>query len=306
MFSRFVRSSRALLTPALPLLLLPVVLSIPQVAHADDTAMCLSANESSQKLRREKKLKDAMEQLKICSRPSCPGVIQKDCTQWLREVEATLPTVSFSAKDGGGSDLTDVRVTMDGEQILEQLDGSSVPVDPGKHTFTFAHSGEEDQSQDVLVNEGDKARKVEVRFGKSKGGTEPGGGGGSKYSSYPFVLGGVGAASLIAGVALFVVGKNRFPDECKGDLPQDPDGKSVCTSGDKATASRADSSITQSNIGTGLMIGGGVVLAGGITWFLVETFSSSEKKPEQEARRRLTPRVVPTFGLGSVGLQGTF
>lgn len=291
---------------ALSALLLPVVLSASGVAHADDTATCLRTNENSQKLRREKRLKEAVEELKVCSRPSCPGAIQKDCTQWLREVEAILPTLSFTAKDGGGNDLTDVRVTMDGELLLQQLDGSAVPIDPGKHSFTFSHEGEEDQTQQILVSEGDKARKVEVRFGKSNGGNGGTGGDGRHYSPYPFVLGGLGAASLITGVALFVVGKNRFPEECKGSLATGNGGLAECRSENDDTAKRANSAITQSNIGTGLMIGGGVVLAGGITWFLIETFRTPEAKKAEEARRSRGPQVKPVFGLGSVGLQGTF
>lgn len=298
MLPRFARLSRAVLLPAL---LLPLALAVPGVARADDAAVCLRTNENSQKLRREKKLKEALEELKVCSQTSCPGAIQRDCTQWLREVEAVLPTLSFSAKDQKGGDLTDVSVSMDGQLLLQQLDGSAVPVDPGKHTFTFSRQGEPDTSQDVLVNEGDKARKVEVRFqGEAEKPSGP------RYSSYPFVFGGIGLAGLVTGSALFIVGKNRFPSECEGDLPEGEKGLSACRTDDDNLAKRANSAITQSNVGMGLMIGGGLVLAGGITWFLVETFTGSEKKAEQSARRAPAPRIVPTFGLGTLGVQGTF
>lgn len=302
---RFVCLIRALATTASAVsavVLVPLVLATPGLARADNTATCIATNENSQKLRREKKLREALEELKICSQPTCPSAVQRDCTQWMREVEAALPSVSFSAKDGAGTDLTDVRVDMDGQMILQQLDGSSVPVDPGKHTFKFSHEGDAEVAQEILVSEGDKARKIEVRF---KGGAKAEGSEGPHHSAFPFVLGGVGVAGLITGTALFVVGKNRFPNECKGDLTKNADGLTECGSGD--IPNRANSAVTQSNIGIGLLVGGSVALAGGITWFLVEQFSTpATETPAEAARRRLKPRVLPTFGLTSVGVQGTF
>lgn len=276
------------------------VLGSVSPARADNTATCIATNENSQKLRREKKLREALEELKICSQPTCPSAVQRDCTQWLREVEAALPSLSFSAKDGAGADLTDVRVDMDGQLILQQLDGSSVPVDPGKHTFTFSHEGDAEATQEILVSEGDKARKIEVRFkGGAKASAES-----PRHSAFPFVLGGVGVVGLITGTALFAVGKGRFPDECK-EAPENADGLRVCGQGD--TPNRANSAVTQSNIGIGLLVGSGVALAGGITWFVVEALATpSADTSARASRRRLQPRLVPSFGLTSVGVQGTF
>lgn len=298
MVSRLVRLTRV---QCASVLLASLVVSVPSFAHADNTAECISTNENSQKLRREKKLREALVELKICSQPTCPSAVQRDCTQWLREVEAALPTVSFSAKDGAGNDLTDVRVDVDGKLVLQQLDGSSVAVNPGKHTFTFTHEGDAELTQEVLVSEGDKARKFEVRF-KGNARVESA----AQHSAIPFVLGGIGVASVITGAVLFVVGKNRFPDECRGELAKDAaTGLEQCGTGE--IPNRANSAVTQSSIGTGLLVGGSVALAGGITWFLVETFAtSSAEKPTDAARRRVQPRILPSFGLRSVGLQGTF
>ena len=294
------RSARLPWARALPALVVTLALGHPAPAHADDTAVCLRTNENSQKLRREKKLRDAAQELKICSQPSCPSAIQKDCAQWLREVEAALPSLSFSAKDAGGGDLTDVRVAMDGQLVVQQLDGSAVPIDPGKHTFTFSHEGEPDLTQEILVNEGDKARKVEVRF--SSGGVSQAAGAGSRYSPYPFVLGGLGVLGLATGAVLFGVGKGRFPDVCKGELPKDPSGLGQCGTTDDAN--RANSAVTQSNIGVGLLVGGSVVLAGGIGWFLIETLSKPARTGPGESAHRV--RIVPTIGFRSIGVQGSF
>ena len=297
--------SRSLLAWGSCLLL---VSSLSGLAHADDRE-CFRTNEKSQKLRREKKLTEAVKELRICSQPSCPNAVQKDCSQWLREVEAVLPTVSFGAKDQSGADLTDIRVAIDGEPLVEQLDGSAVAVNPGKHTFTFSHAGDPDSSQEVLVSEGDKARKIEVRFQGNALPPVADAGSSSSHSAGPFVLGGIGAAGLVGGIVLFAVGKGNFPDECAGELPTDAEGRRECRTKDQAVTDRATSSNTQSGIGVGLMVGGSLALAGGIGWFLVEAFSApaAPAKAEETARRAAPkPRVLPTFGLGSVGLQGTF
>ena len=83
-------------------LLLPLVLTLAGSARADDTDTCVATNEKAQKLRREKKLRDALEELKVCSQPTCPTAVRRDCTEWLREVETAVPTLSFTAKDGNG------------------------------------------------------------------------------------------------------------------------------------------------------------------------------------------------------------
>src|ERR1019366_8252764 len=83
-------------------------------AEGPTTADCLSANESSIKLRGEHKLRDARTQALICSASSCPTDVRNACTRRVAEVTAAIPTVTFEAKDAAGNDLTVVRVTMDG------------------------------------------------------------------------------------------------------------------------------------------------------------------------------------------------
>lgn len=274
-----------------------LLFSSPAFAQ-DDVGKCLDANQSGQSLRKDKKLREARDQFKICAMSSCPTPVQRDCSRWLREVDEILPTVAFSVQDAKGKDLSDVTISMDGQSLLGQLDGTSVAVNPGRHVFVFSVAGHPDVTEEVLISEGDKARKINVRLKDGEGDKGPSSSGGARYSPYPFILGGVGAVALGSGVALFVVGKNRFPDSCRDEaaLPKGADGKPTCPEG-----TLANSSITQSNIGIGLMIGGGVLFAGGVGWFLYESFAKP-KEPTTTAR----PTIRPTFGLGHVGLQGTF
>lgn len=293
------------MTPRFALLTLPFVtlvyanLAAAQPVSAD---VCLSTNDKAQSLRAEKRLREAREQLKVCSQTSCPSAVQRDCSQWLREVDAALPTLSFAAKDSSGNDLTKVRVAVDGHVMLEELDGSAIPIDPGKHTFTFDHEGDRSVTQDLLVNEGDKARKIDVRFGGGKtdaapeGGT-PTDGGGSKYSAVPFVLGGVGIAAMVGGF-IFMANRNAaIPDECK-----EVAGKCKGVSDGDPKLDEATRLKNQSYVGLGIGVAGAVALAGGVAWFIAETVAT----PKRDANARLKPRVTPVFGLGYAGVGGTF
>lgn len=136
--------------------------SASNAASADDKTACLDASTDGQTLRNAHRLVEAREQLRICARRECPAAVQRDCGEWLEGVERSLPTVVLSAKDGGGSDLFDVTVTVDGSPLVNKLDGGALPMNPGAHTFRFELSDGRSATQQVLVREGEKAQGVAV------------------------------------------------------------------------------------------------------------------------------------------------
>jgi hypothetical protein len=139
-----------------------VVLAAPSARADDAKKLCTAAYDEAQSLRDAHKLREAREQLRICSQPSCTAFIAKDCTEWLDEVERSLPTVVLSAKDAAGRDLLQVRVSVDGQPLVEALDGKAVPVDAGPHTFRFEQADGASATQHVFVKEGDKNVGVEA------------------------------------------------------------------------------------------------------------------------------------------------
>jgi hypothetical protein len=139
-------------------------------AFADDKQVCTDAYGQAQTLRDAHKLTEAREQLRVCARAECPGFIAKDCAAWLKDVEPRIPSVVLIAKNAAGSDLVDVKVTVDGAPLATKLDGLAVDVDPGAHTFAFeAPDGKVEQK--VVIAEGGKAQRVSVAFGAA--GTAP-------------------------------------------------------------------------------------------------------------------------------------
>lgn len=134
-----------------------------RIACAEPTkAQCITANTKAQSLRRDGKLAEARQQLRMCGDPRCPALVSTDCAKRLDELEGVQPTLVIDVKDASGHDLTDVRVTVDGQPLLDKLDGSSIAVDLGAHRFTFAVAGAAPVSQQLVIREGEKSRPVHV------------------------------------------------------------------------------------------------------------------------------------------------
>jgi hypothetical protein len=198
-------------------------------ARADDTQACLAAAESAQKLRNAGKLTEAREQLVICGRTDCPKLVQRDCTQWMTEVLAVLPSFVPAARDADGRDLVDVTVSVDGVKVAESLDGNPLPIDPGVHTLRFETSGAPAIEEKVVLRQGEKNRIVAVTFARDAGGPAP------ELVTPPreedprsapiaaYVVGGLGIATL--GAALYLnldanADARELRDTCAPRCPQ--------------------------------------------------------------------------------------
>jgi hypothetical protein len=132
-------------------------------ARAEEDA-CIAAYEQTQTLRKDGKILEANENAAICARESCPAILAKDCSRWHAELDASTPSVVFEARSPSGSELTSVRVSVDGTPLVDRLDGKAVAVDPGKRTFRFVAEGADPVEQELLVREGEKNRKISVEL----------------------------------------------------------------------------------------------------------------------------------------------
>jgi hypothetical protein len=133
-----------------------------QPAHAFDKTTCAVAYENAQQLRLKLKLRRAREQLLICGHSSCPNVVTKDCNAWLEQVEAELTSVAFRVHDARGQDLTNVRVSMDGEHLRDKIDGTPSMVDPGMHVFRFEADGFAISEVRQMLRKGDRDRILDL------------------------------------------------------------------------------------------------------------------------------------------------
>jgi hypothetical protein len=130
--------------------------------HAFDKQTCAVAYENAQQLRSKLKLRRARDQLLICGHSSCPSVVTRDCNAWLEEIEVELTSVVFRVRDARGQEVTDVRISMDGEHLRDKLDGSSVFVDPGMHVFRFEADGGAVGEVRQMLRKGDRDRPIDL------------------------------------------------------------------------------------------------------------------------------------------------
>jgi hypothetical protein len=143
------------------------LLAFDQPVSAADPSVgeCLASNDKSIALRNEHKLLAARKELLVCAASTCPAEVRKECMRRVDLVNSSLPTVMIEAKDGVGNDLTAVKVTMNGEVLVDKLDGSALSLDPGAHTFTFEVAGQPPITRQLVIREGQKDRREVLQFG---------------------------------------------------------------------------------------------------------------------------------------------
>ena len=180
-----------------------------RTARADEKQQCVAASEKAQKLRIAGRLSEARAELATCGRIECPKLVQQDCSEWMKEVLAILPSVVLGAKDKDGRDIVDAKVSIDGKVVTESLDGKAVAVDPGGHTIRFEPQGAPAVEEKVVVRQGEKNRILTVTFATPDGPAEGKAPSDMKASNQDgsapvaaFVTGGLGLAAL--GAALYI------------------------------------------------------------------------------------------------------
>jgi hypothetical protein len=131
-------------------------------ALADDKLTCVHAADAAQEQRTAGKLLDARASLHTCAREVCPALVRSDCTQWLSEVEASMPTIVIRAQNARGDDLSDVQVDLDGRRMADRLEGLPIDVDPGPHVLVWRRGGKSAR-QEIVVHTAEKNRTVTLR-----------------------------------------------------------------------------------------------------------------------------------------------
>jgi hypothetical protein len=274
-------------------------------AHAQDAAACRDGYDRSQVARDGGKLLDARRLLQQCSRASCSAFVQKECVGWLSDVEARIPSVSLSAKDGAGADLVDVSVAIDGEEGPRRLDGRTLDVDPGEHTFVFRLADGRTSQQHVLVRERDKGKVVAVTFGvpelPASRSDAPASAAEPPPREAKAVDHGVGlrTTGVVVGLAgLAAIGLASYLGVTASGLWSDSQnacGRAGCPDHRRAVEAH-DHAQTSALLSTTFFVAGGALVAGGLAMF----FLAPRAQPGPSTRGAL--RVAPIAGAGGAGL----
>jgi hypothetical protein len=287
------------------------LVAVSRVAIADeaqDRKQCSEAYDRTQALRREKKLQAAHDEAVACTRNVCAEFIRSDCVGWLKAIDASQPSVVVVATGSKGDESRAVRVVLDGKPWLDALDGTSKPIDPGEHTIHFETDGAQAKDQTVEIHEGEKDRKLTVTFDTAIAPVAPprpeaGGpasvspGNEASPSPAPWIIGGVGLASLLVGA---ITGGVVVHDHAVVTSPLhcDPTTKAC----DAAGASAARSGRVLGPLTTVTLIVGGVGVGVGVVWLIARPHSKQGAHTTAQVR---TGPMVTSSG-GAWAFEGTW
>ena len=270
-------------------------LTASSLASADNLSkeVCIDSHSRGQDARDQGKLSLARKLFLTCAQPSCPALVQGDCSRFADDLTRMQPTLSFAARDGSGGDLADTSVFIDEILVATRLDdGRPHDVDPGKHSIKFVHAGKE-QVVPIIVGSGEKGRTVSVTFGSPPSPTPsfvqaqapaPAPVRRAPTTTHAFgskILVGTGLALVVGGAALGVIGLLQVPANCSVSSHE-----CAAAPGDPAFRD-AGSAIQLSNIGWMVSGIGVAAVVGGFTWY----FKSGKTPREHEltASPWLTP-----------------
>lgn len=251
-------------------------------AHAEEDA-CISAYTQTQTLRKDGKILSANKQAAICARATCPSVLAKDCARWHAELDASTPSVVFDVRSPSGAELVDVRVEVDGDRLVDKIDGKAVEVDPGKRTFRFVAPNAPPVELRVVVREGEKNRKLAVALAAeapAKPGARP-------VPLGVWLFGGATVAALATATVFTIDGlsKKSALDACR------------------PTCSPADVDAMSARFTFADVAAGAAVMAGAATLYLYLTRPTVEAGSAASGARAW---VAPLPGGGAFGVGRTF
>lgn len=133
-----------------------------QVALGDPgtTRVCIEAHRQAQIDRGQGRLKAARTGLDQCVDDECPAPVKKECAAWLEELDAAIPTVVFSVTAVGNHDVIGAKLSVDGEELPDGLNGKPVALDPGEHRFRVEARDGRTLEKTLVVRQGERDRAI--------------------------------------------------------------------------------------------------------------------------------------------------
>lgn len=258
-----------------------------------DAASCAADHERGQQLQASGRFREARLRFVACGVDACPAAVRRDCARFSEALAEKMPSIVIGVRDGRGRDVVDVQVTIDGMPAGERLDGKAIPLDPGERTVELDAPGMAPVRAKLLVREGERGRIVDFvmtpRGEVSAPGPTPPAPAPAPAEArpkeaessgpgvLPWVAVGVGAAAVVGGTALWVIGLQTEPANCETATRRcfrQPGESDASFSARQEKAGDADQFQT---IGIGTLVAGGVVAVGGLVWYLVAPRKSPGK-----------------------------
>lgn len=258
---------------------------VPGAARAapssSETKECIAAFDQGQRSKTEHRLREAQSRLLACTKETCPAVLRADCAEVLRSVQSATPSIVLAADDAG-KDVTDVKVTSEGGDVLATtLDAKALELDPGTYDLKFERRTGAPIVVHLVLREGEKARVVKASFNPKK--PEPA----FKLVTPPrsaagYAVPGIFVALGVAGGV--VAGISRLSFNSQRDAMSAPVEEGGCAPNcTQEERDQLSGKLVRANVALGVGIGGLVLAAA--TWIL---FSPSPKMMVSPSSAALT------------------
>jgi hypothetical protein len=128
----------------------------------------VAAYDEAQVLQKKGKYVEAGKRALGCTNTACGDVVTAECTKVYELIAKATPTVVLAARDPDQNDLVNVRASVDGVVVRDQLDGVPLSLDPGVHVFRFEAPNLPPVERSQIVHAGEKLRIVSVTLGEPK------------------------------------------------------------------------------------------------------------------------------------------
>ncbi len=122
---------------------------------------CVDHHTDAEELHMAGKLLASREAMRQCAAEACPALLQRDCVDWLEQLQSQLPSVTFRVTVDGQS-RSDSSVFIDGAPLLYPASGKAVELDPGKHSVRVLLPGLPAFEKEVVLRDGEQNRVLEV------------------------------------------------------------------------------------------------------------------------------------------------
>jgi hypothetical protein len=113
---------------------------------------------------KDRRLLEARTALTECAQVTCPGLVVRDCTRWLDEVQKAMPSIVLDVRDAAGQTPAGARVEIDGRDVPEALTGKAFENDPGEHSVRVTRAGAAPFDSRIVVREGEREQVVPIRL----------------------------------------------------------------------------------------------------------------------------------------------
>jgi hypothetical protein len=182
---------------------------------------------------------------------------------------------------------------MDGQPLIDHIDGSAVAVEPGAHRFVFEVDGRPPEEKTLVMTEGEKGKRVRIEIAPPP---PPPSHEGETQRWIGLSFGGAALVSTAIGTGFGLSARSnlsRSHVDCANSA-----SAATCTN-EPLAASELSTANSQATVATGAFIGAGAFLAAGAILFL-----SAPTARSTVSALDVVPGVGP--GGGSVLLRGSF